>query len=134
MVRLVKGAYWDAEIKHAQEQGLTSYPVYTRKANTDLSYEVCAGRLLAHPDQVAPQFATHNAHTVCMVEALAHGNPFEFQRLHGMGHMLFDQLARSRGVAVPLRVYAPVGKLEPMKTCFPTWCGVCSKTAPTVRL
>ena len=109
MVRLVKGAYWDREIKHAQELGLPDYPVFTRKSNTDLSYQVCAAKLLSAPGAVFPQFATHNAHTVSMVKALAQDNTaFEFQRLHGMGHLLYAQLSKS-DESTPIRVYAPVG-------------------------
>ena len=109
MVRLVKGAYWDGEIKHAQEQGLADYPVFTRKSHTDVSYQVCAERLLAAQDVIYPQFATHNAYTVALVMELTDGSQsFEFQRLHGMGHLLYDEvLDKSPGVAV--RVYAPVG-------------------------
>ena len=109
MVRLVKGAYWDREIKHGQELGLPDYPVFTRKSNTDLSYQVCAAKLLSAPGAVFPQFATHNAHTVSMVKALAQDNTdFEFQRLHGMGHLLYAQLSKS-DASTPIRVYAPVG-------------------------
>ena len=105
-VRLVKGAYWDAEIKRAQELGLSDYPVFTRKTHTDLCYEVCAARLLAAPDAVLPQFATHNAHTLSTVLQLAQEvSGFEFQRLHGMGRLLYAELSE----AVRLRVYAPVG-------------------------
>jgi RHH-type transcriptional regulator, proline utilization regulon repressor / proline dehydrogenase / delta 1-pyrroline-5-carboxylate dehydrogenase len=109
MVRLVKGAYWDGEIKHAQEQGLPDYPVFTRKCHTDLCYQVCAEILLSAQDAIFPQFATHNAHTVALVQELtAKGQDFEFQRLHGMGHLLYDEVLDSRpGTAV--RVYAPVG-------------------------
>ncbi len=109
MVRLVKGAYWDSEIKRAQEEGLVDYPVFTRKCHTDLSYEICAGALLGAPDAIYPQFATHNAYTVALIKALtAGGGRFEFQRLHGMGHLLYDQvLADAPGT--PVRVYAPVG-------------------------
>ena len=114
MVRLVKGAYWDAEIKHAQELGLENYPVFTRKANTDLCYQYCAGILLDAQDQIYPQFATHNAYTATMILELAGEREFEFQRLHGMGHILYDQLktqqkkiAGQRSLAV--RVYAPIG-------------------------
>lgn len=114
MVRLVKGAYWDAEIKRAQQDGLIDYPVYTRKAHTDLAYLVCARRLLAVPDAVFPLFATHNAHTVAtIVEA---GGPFrpgdyEFQCLHGMGDSLYRQLVGAEDARLrrPVRVYAPVG-------------------------
>ena len=109
MVRLVKGAYWDREIKHAQELGLSDYPVFTRKCNTDLSYQICAAKLLGATALVFPQFATHNAHTVSMIKALAQGNTnFEFQRLHGMGQLLYAQLSKS-DPSTPIRVYAPVG-------------------------
>ena len=105
-VRLVKGAYWDAEIKRAQELGFSDYPVFTRKAHTDLCYEVCAARLLAAPEAIFPQFATHNAHTLSTVLQLAQqAGDFEFQRLHGMGRLLYAELRE----AVRLRVYAPVG-------------------------
>ncbi|WP_321396621.1 bifunctional proline dehydrogenase/L-glutamate gamma-semialdehyde dehydrogenase PutA [Emcibacter sp.] len=110
MVRLVKGAYWDSEIKHAQELGLEDYPVYTRKQTTDLSYQICAERLMAARDVIYPQFATHNAYTVAMVLELARKDRnFEFQRLHGMGHLMYDQLRSMVEKPVPLRVYAPVG-------------------------
>ena len=142
MVRLVKGAYWDGEVMRAQHLGLADYPVWTRKCHTDLSYQLCASRLLAAPDAVYPQFATHNAHTVAVVEELvretgdapaagqapaaAHKTAdktaeadYEFQRLHGMGGLLFD-VVQARGSAggksnaskpaARLRVYAPVGK------------------------
>ncbi len=109
MVRLVKGAYWDGEVKHAQEQGLPDYPVYTRKCHSDLCYQVCAERLLLAQDAIYPQFATHNAHTVAMIQALtADGKDFEFQRLHGMGGLLFDQLLDD-SPDTRVRVYAPVG-------------------------
>ena len=109
MVRLVKGAYWDGEVKHAQEQGLPDYPVYTRKCHSDLCYQVCTERLLGAQDAIYPQFATHNAHSVALVQHLtADGKDFEFQRLHGMGNLLFDEvLDHSPGTMV--RVYAPVG-------------------------
>jgi RHH-type proline utilization regulon transcriptional repressor/proline dehydrogenase/delta 1-pyrroline-5-carboxylate dehydrogenase len=85
MVRLVKGAYWDSEVKRAQMQGLSGYPVYTRKANTDVSYLACARRIIEAPDAFYGQFATHNAHTVAtVIERMPAGQPFEFQRLHGM--------------------------------------------------
>jgi RHH-type proline utilization regulon transcriptional repressor/proline dehydrogenase/delta 1-pyrroline-5-carboxylate dehydrogenase len=109
MVRLVKGAYWDTEIKRAQERGLIGYPVFTRKAMTDLNYVACATKLLALRPRIFPQFATHNALTVASVLELA-GNSggFEFQRLHGMGEALYEQLAKDHpGVAY--RTYAPVG-------------------------
>ena len=110
-VRLVKGAYWDTEIKRAQVDGLADYPVFTRKCNTDVSYLACARRLLAASPHLYAQFATHNAHTVSYV--LHHAaeqvgcDGFEFQRLHGMGEALYDTLLD--GSAVPCRVYAPVG-------------------------
>ncbi|MDP5210516.1 bifunctional proline dehydrogenase/L-glutamate gamma-semialdehyde dehydrogenase PutA [Microbulbifer sp. 2205BS26-8] len=110
MVRLVKGAYWDSEIKHAQQLGLTDYPVYTRKCHTDLSYQVCAKKLLDAGSAIYPQFATHNAYTVGLVLALAGDRTdFEFQRLHGMGHLLYAQIEVVHGQGVPVRVYAPVG-------------------------
>jgi RHH-type proline utilization regulon transcriptional repressor/proline dehydrogenase/delta 1-pyrroline-5-carboxylate dehydrogenase len=105
-IRLVKGAYWDSEIKRAQEQGLASYPVYTRKASTDVAWLACARRLIkADADLVYPQFATHNAHAVAWVlgAAGAAKREFEFQRLHGMGRELYE------AVDAPCRVYAPVG-------------------------
>jgi len=106
MVRLVKGAYWDTEIKRAQVLGLEDYPVYTRKEGTDLSYLVCARRLLAS-DGLYPQFATHNAYTVAAVEELA-DRPFEFQCLHGMGEALYRRIVEDEGGS-PCRIYAPVG-------------------------
>ena len=115
MVRLVKGAYWDTEIKYAQEQGYKEYPVYTRKANTDLSYQVCAEKLLQATEVIYPQFATHNAHSAALILALTealdiNSDAFEFQRLHGMGDLLHHQLAkRSDKRPLPIRVYAPVG-------------------------
>lgn len=116
MIRLVKGAYWDREIKFAQEMGYHDYPVYTRKANSDLSYQVCADKLLAAADVLFPQFATHNAHTVAIVWELIdargglHNNDFEFQRLHGMGDLLYGEVEASDVTQqLPLRVYAPVG-------------------------
>jgi RHH-type transcriptional regulator, proline utilization regulon repressor / proline dehydrogenase / delta 1-pyrroline-5-carboxylate dehydrogenase len=113
MVRLVKGAYWDTEIKRAQVDGLPGYPVFTRKPHTDLSYLVCAARLLDQAEVLYPQFATHNAHTVAAVEQLAFGSgitDYEFQCLHGMGEALYDQPV-SRG-EVRCRIYAPVGRHE----------------------
>jgi RHH-type proline utilization regulon transcriptional repressor/proline dehydrogenase/delta 1-pyrroline-5-carboxylate dehydrogenase len=104
-VRLVKGAYWDYEIKRAQQLGLANYPVYTRKAHSDLAFLACARRLLGQ-DRLYPQFATHNAHTVAAILYLAHGRAFEFQRLHGMGEALYHGLVRD---GIPCRVYAPVG-------------------------
>ena len=113
MVRLVKGAYWDSEIKRAQAGGLPGYPVYTTKAATDVSYLACARVLVGAAPHLYPQFATHNAHTLAAVRhmALQAGAPCEFQRLHGMGEALYAA-ARERHGALPLRVYAPVGGHE----------------------
>ena len=113
MVRLVKGAYWDSEIKAAQVAGLASYPVFTRKVATDVCYLACAKRMLAASDCIYSAFATHNANTIGAVKALAGTTPFEFQRLHGMGEGLYDELAKlERGIGespTPVRIYAPVG-------------------------
>jgi len=113
MVRLVKGAYWDSEIKTAQVAGLSDYPVFTRKVATDVSYLACAKRMLDAADCLYSAFATHNANTIGAVKALAGKTPFEFQRLHGMGEGLYDELARlERGIGdppTPVRIYAPVG-------------------------
>jgi RHH-type proline utilization regulon transcriptional repressor/proline dehydrogenase/delta 1-pyrroline-5-carboxylate dehydrogenase len=110
-VRLVKGAYWDSEIKRAQERGLPGYPVYTRKVTTDVSYLACAGRLFSHADVIYPQFATHNAHSIASVLELAPaGADYEFQRLHGMGRLLYAEAARQVGKFPRVRVYAPVGE------------------------
>ena len=110
MVRLVKGAYWDFEVKRAQVEGLPGYPVYTRKPNTDLAYIACAARLLRR-GHLFPQFATHNAHTLAAVLELASnaGTAYEFQRLHGMGVLLYDEARRRFDDLPPVRVYAPVG-------------------------
>jgi RHH-type transcriptional regulator, proline utilization regulon repressor / proline dehydrogenase / delta 1-pyrroline-5-carboxylate dehydrogenase len=109
MVRLVKGAYWDTEIKRAQERGLDDYPVFTRKAMTDLNYVACAQKLLAMRPRIFPQFATHNALTVATVLELAEGEGgFEFQRLHGMGEALYAQ-QRQDSPGLACRTYAPVG-------------------------
>ena len=115
MVRLVKGAYWDSEIKRAQQEGQTDYPVYTRKVHTDVAYLACARRLLAQTDVLFPQFATHNAHTVAAIlsEAPATFAPgqYEFQCLHGMGEPLFEPIVSGEleGLPRPCRIYAPVG-------------------------
>lgn len=110
MVRLVKGAYWDTEIKLAQERGLADYPVYTRKAATDVSYLACAGKMLAMRARMFPQFATHNALTVASILEMAGDEKggFEFQRLHGMGEALYQAVSDSIN-PVPCRIYAPVG-------------------------
>jgi RHH-type proline utilization regulon transcriptional repressor/proline dehydrogenase/delta 1-pyrroline-5-carboxylate dehydrogenase len=108
MVRLVKGAYWDSEIKRAQERGLADYPVFTRKTATDVSYMACARAMLGESGGLYPAFATHNALTVATVlEWAGARRDFEFQRLHGMGDGLYEGLMAERGIAV--RVYAPVG-------------------------
>ncbi|APH72168.1 bifunctional proline dehydrogenase/L-glutamate gamma-semialdehyde dehydrogenase PutA [Aquibium oceanicum] len=108
MVRLVKGAYWDSEIKRAQAMGLSGYPVFTRKPNTDVSYLACAKKLLGMTDRIYPQFATHNAHTVsAILEMAADRDSFEFQRLHGMGEALHEAVRKAEGTRC--RIYAPVG-------------------------
>lgn len=114
MVRLIKGAYWDSEIKRSQERGLEGYPVFTRKASTDVSYLACARKALQHPDAIFPQFATHNAHTVAAIfEMLGDRRDFEFQCLHGMGYTLYDAvLAENKDRGVTCRIYAPVGGHE----------------------
>ncbi len=116
MVRLVKGAYWDGEIKRAQLDGLSDYPVFTRRIHTDVSYLACARRLLAAPDAAFPQFATHNALTLGTIHAMAGENfyagQYEFQCLHGMGEPLYDEVVRQDGLNRPCRIYAPVGTHE----------------------
>ncbi len=108
MIRLVKGAYWDMEIKRAQVLGLPDYPVFTRKEHTDISYLAGARKLLAMTDRVYPQFATHNAHSVAAIlEMAGDGDAFEFQRLHGMGEALHDAVLGAEGTRC--RIYAPVG-------------------------
>ncbi len=115
-VRLVKGAYWDTEIKRGQEQGLADYPVFTRKAATDTSYLACARALLAQPEAIMAQFATHNAHTLSAVQVLAgHRSDFEYQRLHGMGeslYALYRDVKKAGHVGPGTRIYAPVGSHE----------------------
>jgi RHH-type proline utilization regulon transcriptional repressor/proline dehydrogenase/delta 1-pyrroline-5-carboxylate dehydrogenase len=109
-VRLVKGAYWDTEIKRAQELGLSSYPVFTRKAHTDVSYLACAREMLASNNSIYPQFATHNAHTLASILHFAGSrSDFEFQRLHGMGEELYEEVINPQKYKRPCRVYAPVG-------------------------
>ena len=113
LVRLVKGAYWDAEIKHGQEGGFVDYPVFTRKANTDVSYLACAKKLLAAPRAFYPSFATHNADTLAaLLEMIGDRTDLEFQRLHGMGEALFEQAVERGSREVTCRVYAPVGSHE----------------------
>ncbi|MCH8536730.1 MAG: bifunctional proline dehydrogenase/L-glutamate gamma-semialdehyde dehydrogenase PutA [Alkalimonas sp.] len=109
MVRLVKGAYWDTEIKLSQVDGLADFPVFTRKPSTDVCYQACAKKLLQMRDRIYPQFATHNAYTVATILELAPDRDgFEFQRLHGMGDALYDQVIHAD--KVPCRIYAPVGE------------------------
>ncbi|KAA8998999.1 trifunctional transcriptional regulator/proline dehydrogenase/L-glutamate gamma-semialdehyde dehydrogenase [Affinibrenneria salicis] len=119
MIRLVKGAYWDSEIKRAQQDGLEGYPVYTRKVYTDISYLACARKLLSAPNLIYPQFATHNAHTLAAIYHLAGNNyypgQYEFQCLHGMGEPLYEQVVGKVAdgkLDRPCRIYAPVGSHE----------------------
>jgi RHH-type transcriptional regulator, proline utilization regulon repressor / proline dehydrogenase / delta 1-pyrroline-5-carboxylate dehydrogenase len=116
MVRLVKGAYWDAEIKRAQVDGLAGFPVYTRKLHTDVAYVACARKLLAAPDAVFPQFATHNAQTLATIYHMAGSDfvvgQYEFQCLHGMGEPLYDEVVGGDKLNRPCRIYAPVGTHE----------------------
>jgi RHH-type proline utilization regulon transcriptional repressor/proline dehydrogenase/delta 1-pyrroline-5-carboxylate dehydrogenase len=113
MLRLVKGAYWDSEIKRAQERGLDSYPVFTRKIATDVSYLACAQRMFAAGGAFYPQFATHNAHTLAAIIELAGARTdWEFQRLHGMGEALYGEVVGAAKMNRPCRVYAPVGSHE----------------------
>ncbi len=109
MIRLVKGAYWDSEIKRAQVEGLAEFPVYTRKPATDVAYLCCASKLLGMSERIYPQFAGHNAHTVSAILELAcDDSPFEFQRIHGMGEPLHDKVLATEGTRC--RIYAPVGR------------------------
>jgi RHH-type proline utilization regulon transcriptional repressor/proline dehydrogenase/delta 1-pyrroline-5-carboxylate dehydrogenase len=116
MVRLVKGAYWDAEIKRAQVDGLADFPVYTRKIHTDVAYVACARKLLAAKDVIFPQFATHNALTLATIYQIAGPEfvigDYEFQCLHGMGEPLYRQVVGADGLGRPCRIYAPVGTHE----------------------
>ncbi|MER2516544.1 MAG: bifunctional proline dehydrogenase/L-glutamate gamma-semialdehyde dehydrogenase PutA [Candidatus Accumulibacter phosphatis] len=116
LVRLCKGAYWDAEIKIAQERGHGDYPVFTRKVTSDVSYLACTRRLFADPQAFYPAFATHNAHTLAAVAEIAisagGSDEWEYQRLHGMGEELYDQIVGARKWNRPCRVYAPVGSHE----------------------
>ena len=112
MIRLVKGAYWDSEIKWAQVDGLDGYPTYTRKVHTDISYLACARKLLDAQDAVFPQFATHNAYTLGAIYQMGKGKDFEHQCLHGMGETLYDQVVGPQNLGRRVRVYAPVGTHE----------------------
>src|SRR3546814_20963899 len=118
MFRLVKGAYCDAEIKRAEVDGLSDYPVYTRKVYTDLAYIACAAKLLAARDLVFPQFATHNAQTLATISHMAGPEfslgDYEFQCLHGMGEPLYDEVVGKDKLNRPCRVYAPVGTPGPL--------------------
>lgn len=109
MLRLVKGAYWDSEIKASQINGLDDYPVFTRKVNTDVSYIACVKEILKNKDYIYPQFATHNAYTVSMVMELCKDIDYEFQCLHGMGDALYEDIVSKDGSSIPCRIYAPVG-------------------------
>ncbi|HLB42444.1 MAG TPA: bifunctional proline dehydrogenase/L-glutamate gamma-semialdehyde dehydrogenase PutA [Gammaproteobacteria bacterium] len=115
-IRLVKGAYWDAEIKTSQVQGLDSYPVFTRKNSTDISYIACAKKLLAHPDYFYSQFGTHNAYSIATILKIAETSStkenYEFQCLHGMGQSLYDQILDKAEFHPPCRIYAPVGTYQ----------------------
>jgi RHH-type proline utilization regulon transcriptional repressor/proline dehydrogenase/delta 1-pyrroline-5-carboxylate dehydrogenase len=119
-IRLVKGAYWDSEIKKAQIDGMPDYPVFTRKVHTDLSYIACAKKLLQYPDEVYPQFATHNAQSLATIYYLAdpekyYAGQYEFQCLHGMGEPLYEQVVGAKEdnkLGIPCRIYAPVGNHE----------------------
>ncbi len=116
MVRLVKGAYWDGEIKRAQTDGLADFPVFTRKLHTDVSYLACAKRMLQAPDAIFPQFATHNAQTLAAVHEMAgpdfRPGQYEFQCLHGMGEALYEEVVGAAKLNRPCRIYAPVGTHE----------------------
>lgn len=113
MVRLIKGAYWDSEIKKSQIQGFTDYPVFTRKVFTDVSFQACAKKLLTMTDAIYPQFATHNAYSVALILNLVGDyRDFEFQCLHGMGNELYEQIVPTDKFNIPCRIYAPVGSHE----------------------
>lgn len=112
-LRLVKGAYWDSEIKDSQVNGLEGYPVFTRKASTDVCYLACAKKVIAMSDAFYPQFATHNAHTAAAImELMDNRGDYEFQCLHGMGRPLYDQIVNKNNYNIPCRIYAPVGVHE----------------------
>ena len=112
-VRLVKGAYWDSEIKWAQERGLADYPVLTRKIHTDVSYLACMRLLLSDPSAFYPQFATHNAKSIAAVSVVAADTEaYEFQRLHGMGEALYEEVVGGGRLGAACRIYAPVGPHE----------------------
>lgn len=113
MVRLIKGAYWDSEIKKTQMQGLSDYPVFTRKVFTDVSFQACAKKILTMTDAIYPQFATHNAYSVALIlNLVGEYRDFEFQCLHGMGNELYEQIVPAHCFNIPCRIYAPVGSHE----------------------
>ena len=113
MVRLIKGAYWDSEIKKSQMQGFSDYPVFTRKVFTDVSFQACAKKILTMTDAIYPQFATHNAYSVAMILNLVGDyRDFEFQCLHGMGVELYEHVVPKDAYNIPCRIYAPVGTHE----------------------
>ncbi|MDP1604220.1 MAG: bifunctional proline dehydrogenase/L-glutamate gamma-semialdehyde dehydrogenase PutA [Legionella sp.] len=113
MVRLIKGAYWDSEIKKTQMNGFSEYPVFTRKVFTDVSFQACAKKLLTMTDAIYPQFATHNAYSVAMILNLVGDyRDFEFQCLHGMGNELYSHIVPANRLGIPCRIYAPVGSHE----------------------
>jgi len=112
MLRLVKGAYWDSEIKRAQVDGMPGYPVFTRKVHTDVAYLACAKAMLAAPDALYPQFASHNAFTIAAIRTLAGDARYEFQCLHGMGESIYDRMATDGKLDRACRIYAPVGSHE----------------------
>lgn len=109
LVRLVKGAYWDTEIKRCQSEGADGFPVFTRKVHSDVAYLACTKKLLNAPDAIFPQFATHNAFSIAAAYTLGKGKPYEFQCLHGMGESVYDQIVGDHQLGRACRVYAPVG-------------------------
>lgn len=111
-LRLIKGAYWDSEVKQCQLLGLSDYPVFTRKNSTDVSFTACLKKLLEYPDQIYPQIATHNAYSVACALELMGDHPFEFQALHGMGKPLYDEIVGKDKYNIPCRIYSPVGSHE----------------------
>ncbi|CDF99831.1 Putative Dehydrogenase/pyrroline-5-carboxylate dehydrogenase [Avibacterium paragallinarum JF4211] len=118
MVRLVKGAYWDSEIKWAQTEGVADFPVYTRKVHTDISYLSCAKKLFAAQDVIYPQFATHNVQTLATIMQLGKGKTFEFQCLHGMGETLYDHIVGRINLTI---AYGCTPQWELIKPCSPIW-------------
>lgn len=113
MLRLVKGAYWDSEIKDSQVNGYIGYPVFTRKVSTDVSYIACAKKIIDYGDVFYPQFATHNAYSIAVIlELMGNRRDFEFQCLHGMGRSLYDSLVSNLATGIRCRIYAPVGEHE----------------------